>query len=676
MNDHLRNLHDYAVPPTRDWQQSFTPTAVILLLVIVISTVIVPLLADPATTSRLQRLASRPLAMAANLSRRISSSAAGKTSSLGLQTVLDTSRILRSPSISSPTRTIASLLRKGNSHAPAGLGNWDNSCYQNSIIQGLAALPSLSSFLSKAVARRGAKPDESTNAALLEVFDKLYDEENNGLNLWLPAKLRSMSTWQQQDAQEYYSKILDQVDKEAVAAAKLSSASSDSRSGLAMVGAYPEETPRQSQLPALRNPLEGLLAQRVACTRCGHSDGLSLIPFNCLTVQLGDSDASDLEDCLDEYTKLEIIPGVQCPKCTLLRRWSQLKRLLQEDDTKADFKASLALRLKVVEEALDLEDFSDAMIVKKCGVKKDNWVLSNKSKQAVIARAPQSLVIHVNRSRFDETTGTQTKNYAEVSCPESLDLGLWCLANAGVEDSGKDEKVELAFDTKPTKSMLPAAEESIVEKYQLRAVVTHHGRHENGHYICYRRHPVKQRLENESNGDGKDEAEEEPTERWWQLSDETVRPVSKEFVLEQGEVFMLFYEKVDAGVSESMSDVDQITIDSATMQPLGVSGAVAEPCPLESVTLPTAKEARAEPVEAEEHELEQSANPASESQQISEHDVDLSGPSKTLQSKRPSPLRDQQYLQAVVMRTASIGQRENLDGGDLESGGFRMVAAT
>jgi hypothetical protein len=49
---------------------------------------------------------------------------------------------------------------------------------------------------------------------------------------------------------------------------------------------------------------------------------------------------------------------------------------------------------------------------------------------------------------------------------------------------------------------------------------------------------------------------EGPGERWWQLSDESVRPVTQEVVLGQGEVFMLFYEKVE---SDPASPVVQIS---------------------------------------------------------------------------------------------------------------------
>jgi len=505
----------------------------------------------------------------------------GSTGGLHKVFGLDSSSLLRSSPVRGPSRNLASLLRKGPNDAPAGLGNWDNSCYQNSVIQGLSSLPSLTPFLRDLLLRKHATSDESTNAALLEMVDKLHDDGNNGNYLWLPAKLKSMSTWQQQDAQEYFSKILDQVEKEASVVAKAPSSSSHGRLGFASILEDSENVPQSSREdsdeqstpshPPLRNPLEGMLAQRVACTRCGFSEGLSLIPFNCLTVQLGNAWTYDIRECLDEYTKLEFIEGVQCPKCTFIRLKLQLEKLLGSDGISDELKETMIQRLKAVESALENEDFADATIVKKCGVQKQNWTLSNKSRQAVVARAPQSLVIHVNRSCFNEMTGAQTKNYADVTFPMSLDLGQWC---AGGDQrqliSEKTDQIKVDWPMNPVESMLPNSEKGAEELYQLRAVVTHHGRHENGHYICYRLHEVKQPAQSSDNEEdktaGADDSRRE--ERWWRLSDEDVTAVSEDIVLCQGEVFMLFYEKVNtiASVPVESSSIKESDIEKRTLQ--------------------------------------------------------------------------------------------------------------
>ncbi|KAK4959202.1 ubiquitin-specific protease ubp1 [Elasticomyces elasticus] len=413
------------------------------------------------------------------------------------------------------------------SDAPPGLGNWDNSCYQNSVLQGLASLGSLTGYLQMA-----GVDAESTSVSLQDTIAKLNDASNNGKQLWTPAKLKSMSSWQQQDAQEYFSKIMDDLDKEAARAITAEKA----KCGLEGVVHEVSADGQREDSTSVRNPLEGLLAQRVACTRCGFSEGLSMIPFNCLTVPLGLDATCHIGDCLDEYTKLEDINEVDCPKCTLVSAEGQLKQMVpssedvEETENSAARTLSLppelrilaATRLEAIRHALENDDFADKTLNDACQIPKKAHVSTTKTRQAVIGRAPQSLVVHVNRSVFDEMTGVQRKNYACVRYPMVLNLAEWMLSHGS--------------NGQATRSMLEDAQNEDV-LYRLRAVVTHYGRHENGHYICYRRHPLRPAVKSDEHDVDVDR------EQWWRLSDEDVSAVTEDNVLEQGGVFMLFYER-------------------------------------------------------------------------------------------------------------------------------------
>jgi ubiquitin carboxyl-terminal hydrolase 1 len=456
-----------------------------------------------------------------------------------------------------------------SSESPAGLGNMNNSCYQNSVIQGLASLRSLPAFLSRVA--QSAKEGAGMNEALLQMVQKLNDAGNNGKMLWLPQELKTMSTWQQQDAQEYFSKVLERVDKEAGRVSKQDPAS---RKDLGLAEApSPQEVDTEEVAEALKNPLEGMIAQRVGCKTCGHSDGISLIPFNCLTVPLGSqSDLYDVRDCLDEYTKLEEIDGVQCPKCTLLSFRTKLESLLANPTSAEALKSQLAARLEAVVTSLNDDDFSDEAITKKCQIPKKQWIASTKTKQAVVARAPQGLVIHINRSMFNEYTGAQTKNGAAVLFPLQLGLGPWTLGKLADEEKDKvtSGEVRERWSMDPRESMLPgqaSEDEEAVEllggaKYELRAVVTHYGRHENGHYVAYRRHLAPPTNE--------DESVDTPEESWWCLSDEDVTSVDENFVLRQGGVFMLFYEKLADPVPTGATQQTEVSASNAVPETLPV----------------------------------------------------------------------------------------------------------
>ena len=471
------------------------------------------------------------------------------------------------------TRTIPSVgsvfKARPRSSLP-GLGNWDNSCYQNSVLQGLAALESLPAFLRSNAA---GKPGP-TQKALNEMIARLNDPANVGKTFWTPAELKSMSSWQQQDAQEYFSKISDELEKDTSKAAKKrpnspglesflhvtrtvtrsnspEKASPPQTSTLTSSGdkTHTQQLPEEVASLIIRNPLEGLLAQRVGCQLCGYVEGLSLVPFNCLTVPLGRQWMYDVRSCLDEYTALEPINGVECAKCTLRQAKQQLEQLLSKlhpdtgeckaapDEAAQALQFSLRNRLDMVTQAMDDEDFSDH-VLKKCQIPSNMRVSTTKTRQAVIARNPKSLVVHVNRSNFDELTGVQSKNSATVRFPQHLDLTPWCLGRDPTSDD-KDDGRE-TWNVDPSQSMLSV--EDGIEKldsgkmYELRAVITHYGRHENGHYICYRRSPYSSKID-----DCKDVEGATP---WWRLSDDDVTEVEEDTVLAQGGVFMLFYEQM------------------------------------------------------------------------------------------------------------------------------------
>jgi ubiquitin carboxyl-terminal hydrolase 1 len=449
---------------------------------------------------------------------------------------------------------------------PAGLGNWDNSCYQNSVLQGLAALDSLPDYLMDPSQDNDSKPNHERSSmkmagSLRELITTLNDSTNNGKRIWTPAALKSMSSWQQQDAQEYYSKVLDEVDKEVARTAGAGHVSHGFASKISDLSIISEDQEISSAVQTrLRNPLEGLLAQRVGCTKCGYSEGLSMIPFNCLTVPIGREWYYNVAECLDEYTKLEPIEGVECGKCTLLKNKHLLETLAERSRSSGASETllqSTEQRLEAVNQALEEDDYEEKTLLNSCKIPAKNRVSTTKSRQAVIARPPKSLAVHVNRSLFDETTGELKKNYAEVRFPRVLDLGPWCLGSYAQDN----ETEEWLLD--PVKSMIASSQRrsrTVGPFYELRAVVTHYGRHENGHYICYRKHPVPQALSDK----GAD------TEQWWRLSDDDVTKVSEENVLGQGGVFMLFYDCVQPAslaktdVAPAMDTVTDAVSEAAT----------------------------------------------------------------------------------------------------------------
>jgi ubiquitin carboxyl-terminal hydrolase 1 len=520
-------------------------------------------------------------------------------------------------SLSGLSGTPLSLL-KGDPDKPAGLGNISNSCYQNSVLQGLASLRPLRTYLASVDKEALSEKKAGTVDTLRELVADLNSTSNNSKTLWTPSVLKSMSTWQQQDAQEYFSKLLDEIDREMarlltptdkpagyesdpLPSSKDDTVASQHSDDSGYQSMTNHSKAASSQSSVMRNPLEGLQAQRVACTACGHSDGLSMIPFNCLTLNLGtDGRDHNLYERLDSYTKVESIPGVECAKCTLLKYKNLVGKLIAGAEAKGTTEAQWPepfSRLRAINEALEEDDFDDDTLQKKCKIRPEHKVASTKTKQAVIARPPQSLVVHMNRSVFDETTGRMWKNLAAVRFPTLLDLGPWCLGSAHAAPSAgkEDEGEQWLLD--PESSMVAGAEREsriLGPMYELRAVITHYGRHENGHYVCYRRHgrrkgegkeigeekpaqlagdedgveDVNGVAGRQAAGEDTDVVEQEGTEddsQWWRLSDQDVTKVDEETVLAQSGVFMLFYDCVDPNSTLATAEVEHF-VDSVSLQ--------------------------------------------------------------------------------------------------------------
>jgi ubiquitin carboxyl-terminal hydrolase 1 len=476
-------------------------------------------------------------------------------------------------------RSLSGAFLGGRDSVPPGLGNWDNSCYQNSVIQGLSSLESFASFLDRNTRKLEERGLLNTHQALKEITGMLNDPTNHGQMFWIPSELKSMSSWQQQDAQEYFSKIMDQLDKETRNALKGVTTNVGLRFGVPadQVAEILDSTNQSSaakdnakqQQEAFSNPLEGMLAQRVGCIRCGWTEGLSLIPFNCLTVSIGREREYDIRDCLDDYMDLEGIEGVECARCTLLRTKDQLCRLIEQTNKDNDaenpvpnpglfekLRESAKTRLEAVQDVLEEQDFTEKALSEKCHIPSNSRVSVTKSRQAVIARPPKSLVFHINRSVFDENTGVLMKNHAQVRFPESLDLSDWCLGTKQLDENEKESEI---WNTDPKLSMLsqPGAAKKDLNgfEYELRAVLTHYGRHENGHYICYRKFSNEDFPKKFHDAVDRVDDEKEALYHWFRLSDDDVQMVSQHAVLNQGGVFMLFYERIDE-IEEEFHDAE------------------------------------------------------------------------------------------------------------------------
>jgi len=198
----------------------------------------------------------------------------------------------------------------------------------------------------------------------------------------------------------------------------------------------------------------------------------------------------------------------------------------------------LQSRLTLIEEALVSADFSKETL-EKCRISSKSLINSNKTKQIMIARPPQVLVLHLNRSMFDMVSGGTRKNYATLKFDDYLDLRSWVVGDAS--GFGLDPSQPMRKSTKDDETTMKNC------VYALRSMVTHYGSHGNGHYISYRQ---TQTANIKQNIDGKEHPATEPT--WWRCSDADIKRCDIDEVLAAGNAFMMFYERIPDSSAEYM----------------------------------------------------------------------------------------------------------------------------
>ncbi len=181
-------------------------------------------------------------------------------------------------------------------------------------------------------------------------------------------------------------------------------------------------------------------------------------------------------------------------------------------------KAALG-RLAAVEAAIEIDDFEEKTLTERCNIGPKLMVQSTKTKQVGIARPPASIAFHINRSMYNEFTGHTVKNLAPVRFPKVLNPWAlvhrgapppWCPMLAGTSTAPlPDRPTRSQWQLPPQLPMVAGSQQKsnlAGPYYELRAVITHYGLHENGHYVCYRKHPPSRRMaeEEDENPDSED----------------------------------------------------------------------------------------------------------------------------------------------------------------------------
>ncbi|THH11079.1 hypothetical protein EW146_g8170 [Bondarzewia mesenterica] len=452
-------------------------------------------------------------------------------------------------------------------------------CFMNSTMQALASLsylqPNIDAIHDKAEALDVPTP-------VVDAFQDLLHSLNtpasypssirpirmiDALSNFEPGKKSPLfSSRQHQDAQELFQLVSECIKKEAQVVDK----EGQRDRGLGGLSELSPITNREVS----KGVFDGLTANRRSCVECGYTEAVMHFAFDSWQLNVPRMAAScSIDDCLADYTRLELLTDCICRKCSMLatlhRTEQEAERLTEmananEHPSSSKKKRAREARKFEAKVKLALEEGRIEEDIK--GVKMEKVFSKASTKQAMIARPPPVLALHLNRSMHHGTYAT--KNSCRIVFPEILDLTPYTTSgklstSPSVPISSPPPPVNRSTTPTPSTVSTPRV------LYRLSALVCHYGQHSFGHYVCYRRKPrpafagsqcftppkMPHFLECDCetcqyygpvrDGDERTLIHPQPGRGWLRISDDSVQECGIESVLQEGSgAFMLYYERI------------------------------------------------------------------------------------------------------------------------------------
>ncbi|XP_061624329.1 ubiquitin carboxyl-terminal hydrolase 30 isoform X2 [Phyllopteryx taeniolatus] len=428
-----------------------------------------------------------------------------------------------------------------------GLLNLGNTCFLNSLLQGLAACPSFIRWLerfSSSPAIQSCKENKlsTTLLQLLKALSSIEPGDEDVLDAGCLLDVLRLYRWhissfEEQDAHELFHVLTSSLEEERDRQPKVahffdmqsleSLPNQDERTRTCKSRAplHPIPSPWKFQ-----HPFHGRLTSNMLCKRCEQQSPVRYDSFESLSLSIPLPQWGrpvSLDQCLQHFISSETIKEVECENCTKLQRGTRVNGQLVESQ-------------------------------------RTTFV-----KQLKLGKLPQCLCIHLQRLTWS-SEGTSIKRQEHVQFTEFLSMDRY-KHNTSIQTSqrtkraGKHQKADhLGKATEKPATNGTGAEHHNNNKafangnsssvcfqstcgttqlgltydyhsteylFQVTAVLVHHGDMHSGHFVTYRRSPSPP-------------CSSLPyISQWLWVSDDSVRRASLHEVLSSN-AYMLFYERV------------------------------------------------------------------------------------------------------------------------------------
>uniref|UniRef100_A0A4W4H0P4 Ubiquitin carboxyl-terminal hydrolase n=1 Tax=Electrophorus electricus TaxID=8005 RepID=A0A4W4H0P4_ELEEL len=399
-----------------------------------------------------------------------------------------------------------------------GLLNLGNTCFMNSLLQGLAACPSFVKWLEDFVNQRTVSTseperDSHLSKTLLQLLKALSDHEpleDDVLDAGCLLEALRLHRWhissfEEQDAHELFHVLTSSLEEERDRQPKVIHL-------FDMETLEVKHTSHVHTHTQTQHSFHGRLTSYMACKRCERQSPVRYDSFDSLSLSIPAVQWGrpvTLDHCLQHFISSETIKEVECENCTKKQTGDLVKGQLLESQRTTFIK------------------------------------------QLKLGKLPQCLCIHLQRLTWSPE-GAPIKRQEHVQFSEYLSMDCYKHYSVaqGLQKTGRSNKPSctdtagemhgqamsngigktsgsacLILETE----CAPVPDRSPEFLFRLTAVLVHHGDTHSGHFVTYRRGPSPSRVPFSA--------------QWLWVSDDAVRKASLQEALSSS-AYLLFYERV------------------------------------------------------------------------------------------------------------------------------------